>query len=134
MPGSESFAFDERLTRNAVRVGSIGLLCAIAAIVLGVALESLLPADSEAQSIFVLHVIAAASRGFGMGFSLYFGMLLVAGLLGAVAREWRTRRLVAVTLLVVAVGAFLFVPICWSATSDDCRSLAIRARDVVFHR
>lgn len=114
-----------------MRVGAIGLLGSIAAIAIALAIVSALPAESDRPVVLVLRVLAAAIRGFGIGCSIFFSLLFTAGLFGTIVKEWRLRRLVSVTLLVVATGTFLLLPFCWNPKSDDCRSLAVRARDAL---
>jgi hypothetical protein len=135
MPGIGLREFDDWLTRRFVRFGAIGLLCSIAAIVIGQGGRYLLPVSpSTPGGILLLRLVAAAVHGWGLGAFVLFAMMVVAGLFGMAVPDWNIRRVVGLTLVIAAAGAFLFVPICWSPTSDDCRSLAVRATDAVFRR
>jgi hypothetical protein len=126
-PQESHFSFDRRMARRFAKVGAIGLPVSIVVYVLaGVAKESV-PIPS-------LRVVLAGLGGLALGVSICSALFALAGGLAVMIPSWTSRKVVGLTLVILASLIFIFIPICWDQKSDDCRSLVERARAWTFAR
>ena len=120
--------FNERVIRNAARIGSVGFGLSLVALMAGYLIDAYV-APPDTVVLASIHFVGILLRGFGLGFAIMFLFMAAAGVFGLVFS--RQRKLAALIAVVAAFVALLFVPICWSPTSDDCRTVLIRARDAI---
>lgn len=120
--------FHRSVAFSTVKWAAIGLVAAVLAIIGSTWIDTTLPLENGVADA-VVRFLSELLSTLGAGFAPICGLYLLAGALGAAIPDWSGRRRIAISLVVLAVVAFLFVPICWSPVSDDCRSSLQRTRD-----
>jgi MFS superfamily sulfate permease-like transporter len=117
------------MARRYAKFGAIGFVVSVAVFVLSELAKEALPVTSHAST--VLRVVLGVLHRIAFRLSILSALFGLAGGLGVILPRWSTRKTVALTLVILAAAAFVFVPFCWDPRSDDCRSIVDRARDAV---
>lgn len=74
---NDKHAFSRLVVRSWLKIGSVGLSCSIGAWLIGRLSEGSVRLSRDPWAIG-LHVFAASLRGFGIGFSIFFALMLAA--------------------------------------------------------